>query len=322
MNDLLPTAPVAPDSGRWKPVQRGFPERTEVLTEVGWVDIAAFYSSDFLGEAIPFKGNGRNAPGYAPKELEWGQWNTLSSFPRLGTVNPSTGDIVFVRPKRFIYYRYDGRLFHLKMKGVDVLSTLHSDFWLKAKYGRSWKFILADDVVRNIHGSANYMLLNKFNRDMYGLWSPERDLGNSVSLKDVDGSSIEGIGSDIKCFVDAPIVVYPKKHVKRRRIWDLFFYESKDAEGNLVKADRVRTDVPCFNVDIAPYHNLIIRRGRKDDNPRTLWIGGPVVVGDGLDKSELRVAGVLGAASLGSNSYSPLRPDYRSVSSDILFEKD
>jgi hypothetical protein len=322
MNDLLPTAPVTPDSGRWKPVQRGFPERTEVLTEFGWIDFASFYSSDFLGEAISFKGNGRNTPGYVPKDLEWGQWRTLDSFPRLASVNPSTGDVVFIRPKRFIYYLYNGRLFHLKMKGVDLLSTLHADLWLKPKYGRSWKFVLADDTVRNIHGSANYMLLNKFNRDMYGMWSPERDVTNDVLLPSVNGSSIEALQSDIKCFLDAPIIVYPKKHVKRRRIWDFFFYESKDAEGRVVKADRVRVDVPCFNVDIAPYHNLIVRRGRKDDNPRTLWVGGPVVVGDGLDKSELRVAGVLGASANGGSSYSPLRPDFRSISADRLFEKD
>lgn len=316
MNDILPVAPATPDSGRWKPVQRGYPEGTEVLTELGWVSFDALYSQEYLSEAVPFVGNGRALPGFAPKDLQWGQWAVNGVFPRLATVNPVSGDIVFVRPSKFIYYLYDGRLAHVKMKGVDILSTLFTDLWLKPKYGRTWKFVLADDVIRNNHSSANYMMINKFSHDMYGWWSPERELLGEVALPVVGvGEPVPGVASTLKAFVESPITVYPRKHAKRERVWSFYEYVSFTDSGERVVADRVRTEVPCFNVDIAPYHNLIIRRGRKDDNPRTLWVGGPVVVGDGSDKSVLRVEGTRGAA-LGGGSYSILRPDYRTLGAD------
>lgn len=322
MSNLLPDAPVVPDNGRWKPVQRGFPEGTEVLSELGWVRLEELYSSRFLGDAVPWRGNGRSEPGYAPKKLEWGQWLVNDSFPRLGSVDPSSGEVVFVRPKRFMYFLYDGRLVHLKMKGVDMVTSLFSDWWLHPKYARGWKFVLADDVVRNVHGNAHYGLLNKFNRDMYGWWSPERDLLGESLLPIPGGESMSVLRSDVKCFIDAPILVYPKKHVKRKRVWDLFEYSSVGADGSRVVVDRVRVDVPLFNVDIEPFHNIIVRRGRKDENPRTLWVGGPVVMGDGLDKSELRVSGVLGAGKALGGSYNVLRPDFRVTGSDSIKDKE
>lgn len=320
MNDFLPKAPTAPDSGRWKPVQRGYPRGTEVLTELGWVDFLSLYSSEFLGEPVPFVGNGRNAPGFGMKNLEWGQWECLPAFPRLASMNPVTGDVVFVKPSKFMFYNYEGRLAHLKMKGVDVLSTIFADMWLKPKYGRAYKFVLADDVIRNVHSSANYQMVNKFNFDMYGLWSPSSLLGEPIVLQGVGvDNSVEGLSSSLKAFVDAPITVNPKRHAKRQRIWSFYNYDYVAEDGSLVEVDRVRTDVECFNVDIAPYHNLIIRRGRKDDNPRTLWVGGPVVVGDGMDKSILRVESIRGAAA-GGGSYSILRPDWRSASGEDLLK--
>lgn len=323
MSDKLPVTPATPDSGRWKPVQRAFPEGTEVLTESGWVDFRFLYNAELLGEEIPFIGNGRKQPGFQMNELLWGQWATKPSFPRLATANPVSGDIVFVRPSRFIYYNYSGRLAHLKMKGVDILTTLFADMWLKPRYGRAWKFVLADDVIRNSHSSANYQLLNKFNHDMYGMWNPQPLLGASTQLDiiGVNKKPVEALTSSLKAFVDAPITVYPKKHAKRERIWNFYSYNYVAEDGTYVEVDRIKTDVPCFNVDIDPYHNLIIRRGRKDNNPRTLWIGGPVVVGDGSDKSVLRIEGTRGAA-LGGGSYSIIRPDYRTLSPEDSMKKE
>lgn len=311
MSNFIPDAPVGADSGRWKPVVRGFVEGTEVLTEAGWVDFRVLYSADYLSEPVPFVGNGLNAPGWGVKDLRWGQWKTGAGFPRVGTVDPSTGKVMFVYPSRFMFYEYEGRLVHVKMKGVDFLCSLFTDLWLKPKYGRSWKFVLADDVVRNVHSNVNYQLLNKFNVDMYGFWSPTDAgvLGEPVMLPVVGGGSVEGVSSSIVSYVGSPIVVYPKKHVKRRRVWDFFDYDTVDpVTGERVKVDRVRVDVPVFNMVVPPFHNIIVRRGRADDNPRTLWVGGPVVVGDGLDKSLLRVAAVggLNGSPLGGSGMSGL----------------
>jgi len=322
MSNNLPKSPVAPDSGRWKPVQRGYPQGTEVLTERGWTSLESLYSGDVLGDEIAFIGNGRKQPGFAPKDLEWGQWETKASFPRLATMDPHTGKIFFVRPTRFMYYQYSGKLFWLKAKGVDIFSTLFTDLWLKPKYSRVWNFVLADDAVRTSYSTANYFLINKFNYDMYGHWSPEKLLGDEVALRTI-GNRPDALAltSDIKASIEAPITVYPKKHTKRERIWNHYKYMFLSPEGKMVEADRIRTEVPVYNVDIEPYHNLIVRKARKDENPRTLWVGGPIVVGDGCDKSVLRVEGVLGAAS-GGGSYSVIRPDYRTLSAEDMKKKE
>lgn len=322
MSNKLPDSPVAPDSGRWKPLQRGYPQGTEVLTERGWVLLEDLYSGKLLGDEVPFIGNGRNAPGFAMKELEWGQWEVTDSFPRLATMNPHDGKVFFVRPSRFMYYNYSGKLFWLKAKGVDIFSTLFTDLWLKPKYSRVYNFVLADDMVRTSYSTANYFLVNKFNYDMYGHWSPENLLGAEVPLRTIGtGADVLALGSDLVALVNSPITIYPKRHTKRERIWNHFKYVFFSSSGELVEADRLRTEVPVFNVDIEPYHNLIIRKARKDDNPRTLWVGGPVVVGDGCDKSVLRVEGVRGAAS-GGGSYSIIRPDYRSLTVENIKKKE
>lgn len=334
MSNYLPDAPVSADAGRWKPVQRAFPTGVELLTEVGWVDFSAFFNDRFLGDVIPFKGNGFNPGGYGVKELVWGQWGVTDLFPRVGSVNPVTGEVVFTRPSRFMFYQYEGRLVHVKLRGVDMLTTSFADWWLKPKYSRGWKFVLGDDVVRNTGG--NYQMLNKFNVDMYGDWRPDvagvlgsellltgsvsgvGELGKGSGSKST-GVLLDAVSSSVNCLVDSPITVFPKKSVKRRRVWDLFSFETVDPEtGVMVAADRVQVDVPCFNVVVEPYHNVIVRRGRKDDNPRTLWVGGPVVFGDGLDKAELRVSSVLGGSG---GSYSVLRPDFRNTSADRLKDR-
>lgn len=321
MSNYLPVAPVGADSGRWKPVQRAFPEGVELLTEFGWVPFSVFYNDRFLGAPVPFKGNKRGVPGFGVKDLVWGQWECSQEFPRVGSVDPSTGDVVFVRPSRFTFFQYEGRLVHVKLRGVDMLTTAFADWWLKPKYGRGWRFVLGDDVVRNTQG--NYQLLNKFNVDMYGEWSPQEYLGGAVDLRgSVSSGRLDALGSELKVFVDSPIVFFPRKSVRRKRVWDLFGFDVVDPEtGRKVEVDRVRVDVPSFNVIVEPFHNVIVRRGRKDDNPRTLWVGGPVVFGDGLDKSELRVAGVLGGKDALGGSYGDLRPDFRVVGSDRLKDR-
>lgn len=306
MSKYLPSTPVAPDSGRWKPVQRGYPTGTEVLTVDGWVELSTFFNKYYLADVLPFEGNGRADPGFEMKNLEWGQWKTNpSTFPLIGSVNPQTGQLVFVQPTVFMYYRYTGRLSHIKMKGIDFLCTSFTDLWVLPKYGRSWKFVLADDIIRNNYTSMNYGLLNKWSTELYGIFDPTPHLLSSTE----NSKNMEGVvESNIFVNLSAPIKLYPKKHASRKRVWDMFNYNSVDAEGHTVVADVLRSDIETFNMICEPHHNIVIRKARADDNPRTPWIGGAVVVGDGLDKSLLRINRVLGGGkNTVGGSYSVLQ---------------
>lgn len=306
MSERLPVAPTYPDSGRWKPVERGFPEDFQVLTHIGWVRFENLYNMELLTGSIPFVGNGYGAPGFPMKENLFGQWETGEKFPLVATVNPTTGEVFFVKPTQFNFFEYTGKLLLIKLKGVEILSTLFTDFWVLPRYARGWKFTLGDDMLRaGIATSVKYGLLNKFNVDMYGIWSPEDLLTSWVDM----GNKNPLLGSTITCDIEHPIRVYPRKQLSRERIWNHYQEVNTGVDGKQYAVDHMKTSVNVFNMVVPPYHNFIIRRDRKNTNPRTKWIGGPVVVGDGLDKSELKVARVLG---LNSGSYSILRPDYRS----------
>lgn len=302
----FPDSPATPDSLRWKPVVRGYIEGTEILTEYGFINLDLLYSDKYLGDVIPFRGSKYNEPGFAVKELEWGQWVPNDKFPRVASVDMDTGQVVFVRPSRFVYYKYDNRIVWFKAKGVNIMTTLFTDMWLKARYSRLWKFTLSDDVVRNRAKSFYYFMLDKFNVDMYGEYKP------SLNRDGVDNNAT--LYSDIYCNLDSPISIKPVKHVSRQRIWNLFNLDYfKD--GKKVKIDRQKTDVNVYNLDVYPHHNLIVRRARKDDNPRTPWVGNPIVVGDGYDKSLIRIESVYADKSVGkaAESYTTLRPDWKTL---------
>lgn len=425
----LPQSPVAPDSGRWKPVQRGVGEGFELLTEWGWVDFDVLYevgvsggtvndllvlrpsllegfvasvrhlsvgvesrwgvapvegleyglydtgfvgvrqgvplmevlgdgrvqarlSAPLFGDALPFKGNGRGVAGFGVRFDDWERWVTGGGFPRVASVNPVSGDVFFVKPLHFIWSNYSGKLLRLKMTGVDLLSTLFTDYWVRPKYGRFWKFVLGDDMVRAGQvrtgtESINYQLLNKvmlnpsgipgvsegFIRkpstgwqgfqfegraaglvDLYGWWYPAEYLGVEMRLPAVGGAAGIGVGVDglvdsvlglssmLRVNVDSPITVFPKKHLSRVRVWDQYKVAGSDA---------VRSSVNVFGLVVAPYHNFVVRRGKQGIGSRAKWLGGAVVLGDALDKSELKVAGRKGVISGGS--YSILRPDYKTL---------
>ncbi len=441
MGNELPPTPVTPDSGRWKPVQRGVPEETDVLTEWGWVafeklyqvgitggtvsdllgvapelldgfvsscrhlgeeagnrwgnlygssfsnasvlnstlsgvrqapnvmsvlsnkDVQSLLSLPLFGEVLPFIGNGRAIGGYGIRVDGWERYSIGAGFPRVATVNPLSGDVFFVRPLHFIWTDYQEKLVWLKMKGVDLLSSLFSDYWVKPKYGRFWKFVLGDDMVRAGQtktggASMNYLLLNKFELgtngtgelvipgidssvivepaggwsgyqrsgqniglvDLYGFWQPAEFLGVELRLPAIGGvagigtgeagsgleDSVIGLSSLLRVKLDAPITVLPKKHLSRVRTWDQF-----SSVG-----DSTRTHVGLFSLVVAPYHNFIVRKSGVGTGQRMKWLGGPVVFGDGLDKSELRVAGRLGIS--GGGSYSILRPDYKTLRASLI----
>jgi hypothetical protein len=183
----------------------------------------------------------------------------------------------YVHPQLFRVFTYDGFLSHIKMKGVDILSTRYADLFLKGKYGRDWRFTLADNVSR---AAAQYYLVDKFNQDLYGEYAPRENLAARL---------------------DTPITLLPEKHAHWRKINDLFPYVGRNEAGHKVATDIVRREIETFNVDVEPYHTIIIRRARKDNNPRTPWIGNPVVVGDGSDKSLMRFDRIRTAALGGAN---------------------
>ena len=262
--------PVAPDLGRWKPVIRAYPENMEVLTEHGFLSLRDLHNSSILGKELPFNGRQISPPMIPMKELDWNQWETNEDFPLVASVNPLSGEVTYVKPSAFQMFNYTGeKLINVKAKGVDILTTVFADLLLKPKYARGWKFILADNLALNKASNATQFLINKFSQDLYGDYVP-----------------LEGL----KALLDTPITLYPSKHVKYKNIWDIFSYPKVlDASGKMVSVDRVRNEVICYSLVIPGHHNMIVRRERKDNNPRTLWVGSPVVVGDGSDKSLVRI---------------------------------
>lgn len=387
MTDFIPEAPVAPDSVRWRPVFRGYPEGFDVLTENGWVafesligypgsgvELTSPAGASLLGGNVPFVPVQREVPSYGVNDVLWERFRTGEGFPRVATVDPVSGGVFFVVPEMVVRGVYDQRLIWFKLRGVDFMCSLFTDLWLKGRYGRGWGFVLADDVVRNKYGSAKYFLLNKFARseqfitpggltvdgkmegakhytrspgsgatgsvgsvgsvgdsqvrehsyntdfeDMYGDWSPVPYLGGEVELLGVGGRTFTGLQSRLKGLVGSPITVVPKKHVSRERVWNHYHVESLDSSGRVVRADVRRGEVGLFNLVIPPYHNLVIRKTKRSVNPREAWVGSPVVVGDALDKSELRVEQVRGLSAGGS--YSPFRPDWRSINAGMVKDK-
>jgi hypothetical protein len=260
--------PTVPDRGRWKPVVRAFPEDTEVLTEHGFLPLRDLHNMSLLGDEVLFNGNTNALPMIPMKDQEFQQWAVADDFPLIGTVDPVSGVVSYVKASMFMMYNYTDKLIHIKAKGVDILSSRFADFFLKPKYSRGFKFVLADNVGLNKDTSATFFLLDKYNQDLYGEYVPREGLAASLT---------------------SPITLYPGKHVTFKNIWDFFKYSARDASGKTVAVDRVRTEVTCYSLDVAPYHTLVIRRGRKNNNPRTLWVGSPVVVGDGSDKSLIRI---------------------------------
>lgn len=246
----------------------------EVLTEHGFMLFRDLHNMSLLGDELPFAGSRNVAPTFEMKPLDWVQWATGEDFPALATMDPASGAVTYVKPTRFMMFRYTGKLIHFKAKGVSVFSTMFADVFVKPRYGRQYKFVLADEVLGDRTSSSSYFILQRFSHELYGEYVPQTGL--SVLLA-------------------SPLTLRPKAHVSYKKIWDVFKYEVRDASGRKVAVDRVRTEVDVYNVDIAPYHNLIVRLARKDENVRTPWVGSPVVVGDGSDKSLIRIAAVRAA---------------------------
>ena len=252
--------PVRPDTARYAPVPRAFPQRMEILTEHGFYDFADLDNADLFEEEVAHEvltSTTRRATG--PQPAFW--LHMLNDdFPRVATVHPETGEVSYVRPSLFRIFEYGDRLVQLKMKGVDVAATEHAEYWLKARYGRSWRFVPGSSVFRNRQVEGAYYFLNdKFNQSLYGEYSPLRGL---------------------QAALDRPIQLFPMRHTRRTPTATFVGRTHATGAGSLPLV---------YNVDVEPWHTIIVRKGRADANPRTPWVGNPVIAGDGSDKSQARI---------------------------------
>lgn len=205
-----------------------------------------------------------------------------------GDIVAGAGEVVFVRPTRFTASDELKKLVQVTAKGVKLFASMYSDFWVHPKYGRQWRWFTGDDSVRyGTAGSAGRLgLLNKFNTDLYGAWVPPVGFFGEPGLVSMVGeeSKVELVRSRLECDMEHPIRVLPRKSFHRVRTHQHFDYHGYDSTGRRVVADVERTKVPVFGFTVPGTHNLVVRQGRADRNPRTPYPGGPLVVGDWSNK--------------------------------------
>lgn len=276
-------APVYPDSARKRVVPRGYTLGHEILTEWGFVRFDSLYTEEYLGEAIKFVPT-VDYGGSEAKEIVYGHWRTNENFPAVATVNMVTGRVEYVRPSVFMFYEYRDKVVRLKGKGIHLECARWTDVMVKPRYGRGWRFQLADDITRNTQPTFYYGIVDKFSESLYGEYDPQ-----------------PGLVADL----GKPFHVTPK-HAERRLVPTAFQW----ADGT------PRVEVPVFNVDTGEgsNHTVVVRLGRANDLPRTPWVGNPVVVGDGSDKSLMRIDSVKKGSHAGG-SYSKVHPGFREFQS-------
>lgn len=319
-NGLLSPVRVGIDAGRWSPIPRGYPEGMEVLTEYGFIDFRLLFSGDYLGEAVPFVIDKPAVLKTPNGDIEWGQWKCKDNFPRVASVNPYTGDIDFIRPVRFSFWNYRGRIVHMKGRSLDLLATMEADLWLKARYTRGWKFIPARRTVEQRKFKTHFFINNKYNENLYGDYVPSTLYEPTLEEMREYGFNAEERGlmkSEVRPRFKYPYPIYPEKHTKGRLIKNVYDYYELDNEGKKVFAALERREVPVYNLDVPPNHLIIVRRGKLKDNPTALYPGSPCVVGDGIDKSLIRLLAISRGAKISSmdESYSEIRPDFRHLPS-------
>lgn len=320
-NGLLSPVRVGVDMGRWTPVPRGYPEGMEVLTEFGFVDFRLLFSDEYLGEPAPFVLGKPSVLTDMMGGIEWGQWKVSKSFPRVASVNPITGDIVFLRPVRMSYYNYRGKLVEVRGKGVNILSSLEADLLLRENNGRDWKFMPAKRLSFFKKFNTKFYINNKFNENLYGDYVPQRLNTPSDSEYDEVGFNSRERGmlvTELRPRLKYPFTIEGRKHVKMKLLKYVYDYFGLDAEGKRIKNGEPRKTVPLYNIDVPPYHTIIVRRGKIRDTVTETYSGQPVIVGDGLDKSLIRMASIGRGVkiNIADDSYSDLRPDGKYIRSD------
>jgi len=314
--------PRVPDDLKWAPVMRGFPEETEVLTDVGWLTWEKlFYAGrngtrtnpeplfgeeiDFLSTLIPVQENrSANQSKHQKKhafgnvnKIDYTRWAVKSDFPRLATLSKEalffshTGNarITFVRPEFAYRFMYDNhQMVHFKKRGVDMMVPRYTDVFMKARFQNLWNFTVADDFCVNSKVETTY-------RSIVNKYEPREALYGDV---DVDALLHSSASGELYAMTGEH---HPKringggKDAARKRIWDLFEYPAvyDEVTKRYVTPERERTSVECFNVVFGKgtSHTLIVRRERKTKMGarKGEWVGEPIVMGDGYDKSQIRI---------------------------------
>lgn len=315
-NGLLSPVRAGIDAGRWSPIPRGYPEGMEILTEYGFIDFRLLFNAEYLGEPVPFVLDKPAVLKTLNGDIEWGQWKCNNNFPRVASVNPYTGDVDFARPVRFSYWNYRGRIVHIKGRSIDFLATMEADIWLKARYVRGWKFIPARRMVEQRRYKTHFFINNKYNENLYGDYVPHtlREANQSEVLEFGYNAEYRGLmKSELRPRFKYPYPIYPEKHTRGRLIKHVYDYYQLDNEGNKVYAALERKEVPAYNLDVPPHHLIIVRRGKTKNNATAIPLGSPCVVGDGIDKSLIRLLALSKGAKISSldESYSDFRPDYK-----------
>lgn len=314
--------PRVPDVEKWSPVMRGFPEMMEVLTDVGWLSWESLFRAGRYGtksSKVPLFGDEIDfsstlipvSDGYRDKftpfqqghhftkvnEIDYTRWSVGDDFPRLATLSPEAlqyshkGNVrvVFQRPVEAFRFLYENhQLVHFKKRGLDMVVPRFTDVFAKPKFGNVWGFTVADDfcVTRKVQ-SAFRSVVNRYSPDasLYG----DVDVDRMLELSSVGElfALTDGYG---------PARVYDaNKDASRKRIWDALPYAAvlDETSGRLVAPSVERTSVECCNVVFrkGASHTLIVRRPRKEKGGarKGEWVGEPVVMGDGYDKSQLRI---------------------------------
>lgn len=322
------TKPGVPDEMKWQPVLRGFPEDVEVLTEYGWVLMSNLYRAGLYGtqgDASPLfsaekdwreehrplrEGWSENKTKHQlpydfahHNEVDFTKWVVGSRFPRLATLTPDHvvkhraqhGAVVFVRPDFATRFTYQNlQLVHFKRRGLDLAVPRFTDVLIRNPLQNHWLFTVADDFCVSRKTENLY-------KSMVNRYSP-----SGVLYGDVDAKWLRELsdGGQLKALMlnKSPVrVMMDNSQVNRERIWDVYpFPPVRDAISGKYKANPTRrTSIECFNFVLpkGSSHTLIVRRVGKQvdgEKPQTLWVGYPVVVGDGYDKNLIQVDRVAG----------------------------
>lgn len=315
--------PGVPDELKWQPVMRGFPSDVEVLTDAGWVLFEDLYRAGLFGvkggsgplfeaeldwsqDHKPLRENwaGNKTKHQLPydfahhKEIDFSKFRVGSSFPRVATLSPDhlvrsrglSGNLVFVTPMFATRFTYENlQLVWLKKRGVDLAVPRYTDLFVKNKFQSRWVFGVADDfcVTRKVSG-AYKMVVNRY--------EPRGVLSGSPSGRKLVELSSAG---ELKALMGDEFPArfkFGTSDSKRARVWDVYpFPPVRDAASGRYVVNPVKnTGVECYNLVLPPgsSHTLIVRRKGKfvdGENPRTEWVGFPVVVGDGYDKNLIEV---------------------------------
>ncbi len=100
-------------------------------------------------------------------EKGWKRYEDISDSEKVATLNPATGAIEYQQPTARHSYDYDGKLLHLKNRGVDALVTPNHRMWTrptvqKSRSEKPWQFVNAEDLihVKGGHGGGCLELKN------------------------------------------------------------------------------------------------------------------------------------------------------------------